>query len=105
MWSEAHTNVQVLATLNEQFYAENGIYAPCMTDEIFYEGTFGDDSDDGIEDILPTFRPGTEDDLKFAYKLVCDDDTTGQEFHAMAELKSDTTASYSIDHNGEEDTF
>jgi prepilin-type N-terminal cleavage/methylation domain-containing protein len=70
MMSEAETNLNILLTLQEQFYADQGQYAPAADGVSYdYEGTYGDTSDNGIEDVLPAFRPGTEAELNFTYSL------------------------------------
>jgi prepilin-type N-terminal cleavage/methylation domain-containing protein len=66
--TEASTNLQNLRMLEEQFFADRGIYAPAaapLTRD--YLGTAA--ADNGIEDMLPGFRPGTETDLSYTYQI------------------------------------
>ena len=70
MLSECHTNLQVLFTLEEQFYAEYGRYAPWPDKSIptsvtysKYGAGFGYQFDEDF----PQFRPGPVSDLKFDY--------------------------------------
>lgn len=55
--TEAYTNLEALRLLEEQFFAENGEYAPAGGGTINYNATPGT-ADSGIEDILPGFQPG-----------------------------------------------
>lgn len=67
--TEASSNLQNLRLLEEQFFAENGVYAPIAAPlSRNYLGTFGT-ADNGIEDIFPGFRPGTETDLNYTYTI------------------------------------
>lgn len=78
MRTEAETNLNILLTLQEQFYADQGVYAPAADGTTYdYEGTYGDASDNGIEDVLPAFRPGTEGELNFTYSLVANNGRQG----------------------------
>lgn len=66
--TEASSNLQNLRLLQEQFFAENAVYAPTaapLTRD--YLGTVA--IDNGIEDMLPGFRPGTETDLNYTYRI------------------------------------
>jgi type IV pilus assembly protein PilA len=55
--TEAYSNLETLRLLEEQFFAENGEYAPAGGGgPITYNATPA--ADNGIEDILPGFRPG-----------------------------------------------
>lgn len=66
--TEASTNLQNLRLLEEQFFADRGIYAPASAPlSRDYLGTAA--ADNGIEDILPGFRPGTETDLSYTYRI------------------------------------
>ena len=66
--TEASTNLQNLRLLEEQFFAENGVYAPAAAPITrTYNGTAA--ADNGIEDILRGFRPGTESDLNYTYTI------------------------------------
>ncbi len=56
--TEAYSNLETLRLLEEQFFAENGEYAPAGGGvPITYNATIGV-NDGGIEDIFPGFRPG-----------------------------------------------
>ncbi|MFZ2198745.1 MAG: prepilin-type N-terminal cleavage/methylation domain-containing protein [Thermodesulfovibrionales bacterium] len=66
--TEASTNLQNLRMLEEQFFADRGIYAPAAVPlSRDYLGTAA--ADNGIEDILPGFRPGAETDLSYTYRI------------------------------------
>jgi len=54
--SEAYANLNSLRLLEEQFFAENSQYAPTAGGTINYNATPA--ADNGIEDVLPGFRPG-----------------------------------------------
>lgn len=68
--SEAKTNLESLRLLEEQFFAENGVY----TDNL---GTCAKDNDNiaAIRTVLPGFQPGN--DLKFSYCITKDKDIDG----------------------------
>ncbi len=55
--SEAYSSLESLRLLEEQFFAENGEYAPAGGGVINYNATPAV-ADNGIEDELPGFRPG-----------------------------------------------
>lgn len=55
--TEAYSNLESLRLLEEQFFAENGQYAPAAGGTINYNATPAA-ADNGIEDELPGFRPG-----------------------------------------------
>lgn len=66
--TEAYTNLESLRLLQEQYFAENGQYAPTT-------GVAGPDQPGNIAliqaaNILPGFRPGTN--LNFSYRIVKD---------------------------------
>jgi len=70
--TEAYTNLQNLMLLEEQFFAENSQYAPTGGGTINYNATPA--ADNGIEDVLPGFRPGGQAGfaglgLNFTYTL------------------------------------
>jgi prepilin-type N-terminal cleavage/methylation domain-containing protein len=78
--TEAYSNLENLRLLEEQFFAENGQYAPAGGGLINYNATIGMD-DGGIEDVLPGFRPGGQAGLpglglNFTYDITSQD-TTG----------------------------
>ena len=57
--SEAYANLESIALLQEQFYADNGTYGPISGENSFYLATPNDTDDGiGIEDFLPKFKPG-----------------------------------------------
>lgn len=57
--NEAFTNLESLRLLEEQFFAENGQYAPAGGGTRNYFATDrGCTNEPGIEDLLPGFRPG-----------------------------------------------
>jgi prepilin-type N-terminal cleavage/methylation domain-containing protein len=75
--SEAYSNLETLRLLEEQFFAENGQYAPAGGGTINYNATIGV-ADNGIEDILPGFRPGGQAalpgmGLHYTYSLTSQD--------------------------------
>jgi prepilin-type N-terminal cleavage/methylation domain-containing protein len=75
--NEAFSNLESLRLLEEQFFAENGQYAPAGGGTINYNATIGV-NDNGIEDILPGFRPGGQAalpsfGLNFTYQLTSQD--------------------------------
>ncbi len=95
--SEATTNLSVLFTLNEQYYAEYGRYAPWVNKDVFdedkysaYNGSYGSTSDRGLEDYFPSFRPGKPSDLNFTY--YCRTKGGGTQFFCAATGKADSPA-------------
>lgn len=92
--SEAESTLMVIFSLQEQYYAENGRYAPWPNQadpnsvvNYPYKGTAAQDG--GIEDVFPQFKPGPITDLKFDY-YVASKGTGGQQWHAAAVGKSGT---------------
>ncbi|HEC97715.1 MAG TPA: prepilin-type N-terminal cleavage/methylation domain-containing protein [Nitrospirae bacterium] len=79
-FSEAKSNLESLRLLEEQFFAENGRYAPDPDSTVTYLGTTA--ADGGIEDILPGFNPGLETNLRFIYTLTSLN--SGTQFRAIA---------------------
>jgi len=72
--AEAYTNLQNLRMLQEQYFAENGQYAPTT-------GTAGADQPGNIAliqatTVLPAFKPGAGSDLKFSYRIVINEEIT-----------------------------
>lgn len=70
--TEAYTNLQSLRLLEEQYFAENGQYAPT-------KGTAGADQSGNVAliqaaTVLPGFRPGSN--LKFSYIIVLNEEIT-----------------------------
>jgi prepilin-type N-terminal cleavage/methylation domain-containing protein len=109
--NEAFSNLETLRLLEEQFFAENGEYAPAGGGgPVDYNATFGV-ADGGIEDILPAFRPGGQTGLpglglNFTYSVTSQDtdgDNLADTFTASAvpnagtRVASDPT--YTIDQN------
>jgi prepilin-type N-terminal cleavage/methylation domain-containing protein len=109
--NEAFSNLETLRLLEEQFFADNGEYAPAGGGgPVDYNATFGV-ADSGIEDILPAFRPGGQAGLpglglNFTYSIITQD-TTGDGLadtfiasavpNAGTRVASDPT--YTIDQN------
>ena len=82
--TEAYTNLQTLRLLEEQYYAENGEYAPntatassTATTTLLYgvfSGTTYDSSNNTTNDrnvykFLPGFKPGLAADLQYNYEI------------------------------------
>lgn len=88
--SEASANLQTLRLLEEQYFVENGRYAPNPDATWTYNGTYGV-ADSGIEDIFPGFKPGVVADLKYNY--VVQSSGTGRAFLATATGKAGTNVS------------
>lgn len=97
MHSEAKSNLESLRLLEEQYFADNGNYG---TDGTYtYKGTH-DTADGGIEDLLPGFKPGDINALKFNYTLVISN--TGTNFIATATGKTGSPVegtTFTIDQN------
>jgi prepilin-type N-terminal cleavage/methylation domain-containing protein len=75
MHSEAKANLEALRLLEEQYYAENGEYAP---DDKTTSGTIIGIAN--IQAYLPGFKPGDDSNLNFDYKInytVLSNSTTG----------------------------
>jgi len=70
--TEAYTNLENLRLLEEQFFAENGVYTASIAS---YNGTAA--ADGGIEDTLRGFRPGEEASLNFTYSITQNVDING----------------------------
>lgn len=85
--TEAYSNLESLRLLEEQYFAENGRYAPNPDATWTYKGTHGT-ADNGIEDILLGFKPGDEASLNFSYSL--QSSGTGTAFIATATGKTGT---------------
>jgi hypothetical protein len=73
--------------LQEQFFAENGRYAPDPDATFPYKGTYGA-ADGGIEDVFRSFKPGPVEGLQFEYELTSD--STGTVFNINAVGRSGT---------------
>lgn len=86
---EGDTNVKIIYTANENFYAENGRYAP-NPDSV---KTYGDGTTNALELELRALKFGKTNDLNFAYKVESCPDTSGlagQAFLATATGKPGT---------------
>ena len=97
--TEAYSNLDSLRLLEEQYFAENGRYAPNPDATWTYKGTHGT-ADNGIEDVLTGFRPGAPSSLNFTYSL--QSSGTGTAFTATATGKSNTRVKndiFTIDQN------
>jgi prepilin-type N-terminal cleavage/methylation domain-containing protein len=70
--TEAYTNLQTLRLLEEQFYAENAMYA--STTGVAGADQLGNVALIQAATVLPGFKPGT--DLKFSYIIVRDEEIT-----------------------------
>jgi prepilin-type N-terminal cleavage/methylation domain-containing protein len=64
MITEAESNLDIMRLLEEQFFAENGEYAP---DDKNAAGTIAGIAN--IQGYLTGFKPGAEDRLKFYYSI------------------------------------
>lgn len=96
MHTEAKSNLESIRLLEEQFFADKGNYGTDGT--YIFKGTYNDPSDNGIEDLLPGFKPGNINSLKFSYTLVISN--TGTNFTATAKGKAGTPvegATFTID--------
>jgi type IV pilus assembly protein PilE len=89
--SEAYSNLEAIRLLEEQFFAENGEYAPAGGGVLPYNST--DALDGGIEDVLTGFRPGgcrncaAPFGLSYAYSITSvdsDGDGIADQFTATA---------------------
>jgi prepilin-type N-terminal cleavage/methylation domain-containing protein len=100
MQSEARANLESLRLLEEQFFAENGRYAPWpnkANPNSVGTTNYTESSTDVLTD-LPGFRPGDASDLNFDYSLVSL--VNGTEFTATAVGKAGTPVegtTFSID--------
>lgn len=88
---EAHTNLEMIRVLQEQFYAENARYAPNPDGLVVYNtGTPvppAAPAAGNINFVLPNFRPGNPADLNFDYAIIsCSTDrpTCNQATHNAA---------------------
>lgn len=98
--SEGFSNLESLALLEEQYYAENGRYAPDPDGGLVYAGTHGSGSD--LEEVLRGFRPGKAESLSFEYAVRSSNNGTA--FIATATGKTGSRVAgetYTINHNNE----
>jgi prepilin-type N-terminal cleavage/methylation domain-containing protein len=96
--TEAYSNLETLRILEEQYYADNGRYAPDPDASWTYKGTYGTD-DNGIEDVLRGFKPGDKDALSFDYTLSSYGSGTGFMATASGTKSRVSGDSFWIDHN------
>jgi type IV pilus assembly protein PilE len=99
--SEGFSNLESLALLEEQYYAENGRYAPDPDGSLTYAGTHGT-ADGGLEDVLKGFKPGTRASLSFDYAVRSLNNGAG--FVAVAAGKTGSRVAgetYTINQNNE----
>jgi prepilin-type N-terminal cleavage/methylation domain-containing protein len=98
-FSEAKSNLESLRLLEEQYFAENGCYystgspAVCTDTTFNYNDTPGV-ADNGIEDVLPGFRPGHNENLMYTYSLQTLNGAT--QFRAIATGKAAAIARNSV---------
>jgi prepilin-type N-terminal cleavage/methylation domain-containing protein len=86
MITEADSNLEILRLLEEQYFAENGRYAPDPNGTAYYNSTATT-----IQDDMPGFRPGDVSSLKFDYEVESSTTTDdGDTFVARARGKSNT---------------
>lgn len=93
--TEAETNLQILGTVNEQYYAENAMYAPNSSSRIKF-------NNDDFGGTLRGFKPGDLEDLNFDYYL-SNPGGDNQKFLAEAEGKAGSAADgiyRALDQNG-----
>ncbi len=103
IYAEAATNLQSIRLLQEQFYAENGRYAPDVDNSIataetaFYNAANDTDTNiDGATNIVTyiPFTPGVAENLYYDYAVTCPDpnapDATIPSFVAVATPKAGT---------------
>ncbi len=91
--SEATTNLSVLFTLQEQYYAEYGRYAPYpdKNDPVSVDWAVHGHNTKPIDAYFPAFRPGDADALYFTYSL--SSNNSGQGYYAIATGKDSGAAS------------
>ena len=75
--SAAWNNLKILRSLEEEYYALKGRYAPDPDGTVYYK-----EGNTGIQNVLPYFKPGTPKDLSFEYELTSS--TKGTKFVAIA---------------------
>jgi hypothetical protein len=63
--SAAWYNLKILRSLEEEYYALKGRYAPDPDGTVYYK-----EGNTGIQNILPHFKPGSPKDLSFEYELI-----------------------------------
>jgi prepilin-type N-terminal cleavage/methylation domain-containing protein len=104
MQSEARANLESLRLLEEQFYAENGRYAPWpnkANPNSVGTVTYNESTTD-VQNDMPGFRPGDALDLNFDYTVVSL--VNGTEFTATAVGKANSTVegtTFSINQDNE----
>jgi len=75
--SGAWMNLKTIRYLEEEYYAQNGRYAPQPDGIIYYK-----EEDTGIQKVLPYFNPGMPKNLNFEYELASS--ANGAKFIATA---------------------
>ena len=84
MRTEGETNIRIIFTANENYYAENGVYSPTVVDQ---DRTYGATTNP-LEQELRSVKFGKDGDLYFTYTLrSCNG---GQSFLVKATGKSGT---------------
>lgn len=75
--SVAWNNLKILRSLEEEYYAQKGRYAPDPDGTVYYK-----EGNTGIQNVLPHFKPGSPKDLSFEYELTAS--ANGIKFVAIA---------------------
>ena len=75
--SAAWNNLKILRSLEEEYYALKGRYAPDPDGTVYYK-----EGNTGIQNVLPHFKPGRPKDLSFEYELTAS--AKGTKFVAIA---------------------
>jgi hypothetical protein len=78
--SAAWNNLKILHSLEEEYYALKGRYAPDPDGTVYYK-----EGNTSIQNVLPHFKPGTPKDLSFEYELTSS--AKGTKFIAVAKGK------------------
>jgi hypothetical protein len=75
--SAAWNNLKILRSLEEEYYALKGRYAPDPDGTVYYK-----EGNTGIQNLLPNFKPGRPNELSFEYELTSS--AKGTKFVAIA---------------------
>jgi hypothetical protein len=75
--SAVWNNLKILRSLEEEYYALKGRYAPDPDGTVYYK-----EGNTGIQNLLPHFKPGPPKDLSFEYELTSS--AKGTKFVAIA---------------------
>ena len=78
--SAAWNNLKILRSLEEEYYALKGRYAPDPDGTVYYK-----EGNTGIQNVLPYFKPGRPNELSFEYELTSS--AKGTKFVAIAKGK------------------